>query len=61
LAQAIISLDSVLYQAEDFASICSANEIFDLNKYKIYTSSKDVAYYIKNKSHKEFIFICNKN
>ena len=61
LANAIISLDTVLYQAENFASICTANEIFDLNKYKVITSPKDVAFYIKNKSQKEFIFISNKN
>lgn len=61
LAEAIISLDSILYQAENFASICTANEIFDLNKYKVITVAKEVAFYIKNKSQKDFIFISNKN
>ena len=61
LEQTIISLDSVLYEAESIKSICMANEVFDLNKYKIYTSKKDVAFYINNKSNKPFVFISNKN
>ncbi len=61
LEQTIVSLDSVLYEVEGFKNICIANEVFDLNKYKIYNSQKDVAFYIKNKSNKPFIFINNKN
>ena len=61
LEQTIVSLDSVLFEAESFQSICTANEVFDLNKYKIYSSQKDVAFYIRNKSNKPYIFINNKN
>jgi hypothetical protein len=61
LEQTIIGLNTVLFQAESLTSICSANEVFDLNKYKTYTSKKDVAFYIKNKSNKPFIFISSKN
>ena len=61
LEQTIVDLDVVLYQVESTKSICIANEIFDLNKYKIYTSMKDVAFYIRNKSNKPFVFISNKN
>lgn len=56
-----MGLDSVLHKAESFAAICVANEVIDLNKYKIYTRIKDVAYYINYKSNKPYIFISNKN
>jgi hypothetical protein len=61
LEQTIIGLDTVLNQAESLTIICLANEVFDLNKYRTYTSRKDVASYIKNKSNKPFIFISSKN
>jgi len=61
LEQAIISLDMVLFEVESFGSVCAANEVFDLNKYKIYTSQDKVAFYIRNKCNKPFIFISNKN
>ncbi len=61
LEQTIIGLNTVLFQAESLTSICLANEVFDLNKYKTYTSKKDVAFYIENKSNKPFIFISSKN
>lgn len=61
LEQTIVGLDSVLHRAENFAAICTVNEIIDLNKYKIYNRIKDVAYYINHKSNKPYIFISNKN
>ncbi len=57
LEQTIIELDSVLYQVENFTSVCMASEVIDLNKYKIYKSINDVAFYIRNKSKKPFVFI----
>lgn len=57
----IIGLNTVLYQAESLTSICSANEVFDLNRYKIIRAAKDVAFYLENKSNKPFIFISSKN
>jgi hypothetical protein len=61
LEQTINGLNTVLYEAESLRSICLASEVFDLNKYKTYTSKKDIAYYIQNKSNKPFIFISSKN
>ena len=61
LEQTIIGLNTVLYEAESLTNICLANEVFDLNKYKKYTSKNDVAFYIKHKSNKPFIFISSKN
>lgn len=61
LEQTIIGLNIVLYQAESLASVCLANEVFDLNKYRTFTSKKDVAFYINNKSNKPFVFISSKN
>lgn len=61
LEQTIVALDVVLYEVESFSNICCANEVFDLNKFKIYSSTKDVAFYIRNKAHKPYVFISNKN
>lgn len=61
IEQTIIGLDKVLVSVEKFNSICNACEIIDLNKYKIITNRKQVAFYVTNKQHKKFVFICNKN
>jgi hypothetical protein len=61
LEQTIVDLEMVLFEAESFSSICLANEVFDLNKFRIYRSIKDVAFYIRNKAHKPFVFVSNKN
>lgn len=61
LEQTIIGLNSVLYKAESFASLCQVHEIFDLNKFKIISTAKKVAWYIANKANAPYVFICNKN
>lgn len=62
LEQTIISLHSVLFKAENFVDICNATEVFDLNKYKKYTSQQKIAYYINRANTiKPFVFFCNKN
>jgi hypothetical protein len=61
LEQTILSLNNVLFKAESFAAICKATEIFDLNKYKTYTSPKKIAWYINKINNKPFVFIGNKN
>lgn len=62
LEQTIVSLNAVLFKAENFVVICNATEVFDLNRYKKYTSQQKVAYYInKGNPIKPFVFLCNKN
>jgi hypothetical protein len=61
LEQTIVGLNTVLFRAENLGVICNATEVFDLNKYKVYTSQERVAYYINKANAKAFVFICNKN
>lgn len=57
----INKLNSLLYHTDSLMSICLANEVFDLNRYKILSQPQQVANYIKNKLNKPFIFLSNKN
>lgn len=61
LEQTIGILNELLYHVESFASTCIANEIFDLNRYKILNTPQQVAHYIKTKLGKPFVFISSKN
>lgn len=61
LEQTIISLNTVLYEAESFRNVCVASEVIDLNKFKIHTSITKISFYIRNKSNSPYIFIYNKN
>lgn len=61
LNKTIHHLNSLLYHTDSLMSICLANEVFDLNKYKILTQPQQVAHYIKNKLKTPFIFLSNKN
>ncbi len=61
LNRTISHLNSLLYHTDSLMSLCTANEVFDLNKYKILTQPQQVAQYIKNKLSTPFIFLSNKN
>lgn len=61
IEQTIIGLDFVLLSVENFVSVCKSCEVFDLKKYKIYRATNDVAYYLRNKYTKPYIFIFNRN
>jgi len=54
-------LDRLLCDVESMANYAIVNEIVDINTYKIIRKPLLVARAIRDKSHKPFIFICNKN
>lgn len=54
-------LSSLLYNVESLHSFCIANEVIDLNKYKIIQKPHLIQQAIREKCHKPFVFICNKN
>ncbi|MDI9364182.1 MAG: hypothetical protein QM541_04465 [Flavobacterium sp.] len=54
-------LSNILYSVESIHSFCIANEVIDVNKYKIIQKPHLIQQAIREKSHKPFIFICNKN
>lgn len=53
-------LNELLYHVECFESFCTANEIIDINKYKIIQKPHLMQKAFKERS-KPFVFICNKN
>ena len=54
-------LNIILYNVESLHSFCIANEVIDVNKYKIIQKPHLIQQAIREKSHKPFVFICNKN
>lgn len=54
-------LHELLYHAEAFSNFCIANEIIDLNKYKIIRKASQIERIVKEKNLKPFQFINNKN
>ena len=54
-------LHEILYGIESLQTLCEVNEVFDLNRYRTIRKPHLVARAIREKQHKAFIFICNKN
>ncbi|MBC7650626.1 MAG: hypothetical protein H7101_02630 [Deinococcales bacterium] len=54
-------LSTLLYSVESLQSFCIANEVIDINKYKIIQKPHLIQQAIREKSYKPFVFICNKN
>lgn len=54
-------LNTLLYSVESSHSFCIANEVIDVNKFKIIQKPHLIQQAIREKSHKPFVFICNKN
>lgn len=54
-------LNTLLFGVESLHSFCIANEVIDVNKYKIIQKPHLIQQAIREKSHKPFVFICNKN
>lgn len=51
----------LLYHVENVEAFCIANEIIDLNRYKIINKANLIQRVIKEKELKPFVFISNKN
>lgn len=54
-------LNRLLIRFETIENICTAHEVFDLNKYRILLKPRHVQKHIQQREIKPFIFICNKN
>ena len=54
-------LNDLLYQVECLNHLSIANEIIDLNNYKIIRKQHIIKQKLMEKSLKPFVFICNKN
>ena len=61
LDQEVQMLNNLLYQVENFNAFCIANEVIDINKYKIISKPHIMMQIIREKSLKPFVFINNKN
>lgn len=54
-------LHELLFTVESLSNFCIANEIIDLNRYRIIQKGSRIEKIIKEKSLKPFQFISNKN
>lgn len=54
-------LHCVLFHAEELENFCTAHEVIDLNRYKIFNNAGRVKKSVLRKDFKAFEFICNKN
>jgi len=61
LQNEIIKLGQLLHAVENLHSFCVANEIIDVNKYKIITKPYQIQQRIRQRNIKPFVFIINKN
>ena len=57
----IVKLNRLLIAVENIHSFCIANEIIDVNKYKIITKPWQIQQRIRQRNIKPFVFIINKN
>jgi hypothetical protein len=54
-------LVDLLFEAEKIDAFCIANEIIDLNRYKIVSKPHLIQQVLRQKKMKPFVFISNKN
>jgi hypothetical protein len=54
-------LIDLLYEVEKIEAFCVANEVLDLNRYKIIHGKGQIQQIVKDKKLKPFVFISNKN
>ena len=61
LEHEVEQLNNLLYYVENLRSFCLANEIFDLNRYKVIRKRTALEGSLRELRNKPFVFICNKN
>ncbi len=54
-------LNLLLNDVEDIQHFCIANELIDVNRYKIITNPKKLHRAVCKRAYKPFVFIFNKN
>jgi hypothetical protein len=61
MAYELEKLNDLLYRYETLENFCSAQEVFDINKYKILRGSRNIQRVARQQELKPFQFLCNKN
>lgn len=61
LDKEIEMLADLFYLVENSNEICIANEVIDVNQYKVFRKANQVRQALRNPQPKPFVFICNKN
>lgn len=61
LERQIEFLNNLFYSVETSNAAFIANEIIDVNRYKVITSPRKVCAFLQSSELKPFVFICNKN
>jgi hypothetical protein len=61
LEQEVKSLHEMLYRIENTGCFCTANEIINLNNYKIIRKCHLIERSVREMETRPFIFVCNKN
>jgi len=61
LALEVANLQELLYHVECPDAFCKANDIIDLNRYKIISKPHLILQIVKERTLKPFVFIMNKN
>ena len=61
LEQEVKMLHELLYQIENTNNFCTANEVINLNTYKIIHKPHLMQKAVRDMETRPFIFLCNKN
>ena len=61
LEKEVRSLHELLYSIETSNHFCTANEVINLNTYRIIRKSHLIEKCVRELDSKPFIFVCNKN
>jgi hypothetical protein len=61
LEKEVQSLHELLYGVENLRHFCTANEIVNLNTYRIIQKPHLIEKCVRDMETKPFIFVCNKN
>lgn len=57
----IEQLNEILFRTETIENFCIASEVFDMNRFRIIESHKELARVFSQRTLKPFQFICNMN
>ena len=61
LEQEVRSLHHLLYAVENTDTFCQANEVINLNTYRIIHKPRLIERSLREMEYKPFIFLCNRN
>lgn len=61
IEQEVEQLNEILFHVESTENFCRANEVIDMNRYKIHQSQKYLVQVMYENELKPFLFLCNKN